>query len=812
MRNLVVSVYLSQYVFKNSSSGQWREGIILFGVIGVDLALLFAGPGYEPEDRIERGPDMGGERGARGFRGGRDERRGRGGGGRGARGGSSGERDGGRGGRGGRRPEEKQRTFSAGSDDRSVEEQNDSLLIKVDNEFAQRGGRGGRGGGRGAKKRGGRSGPPERTGEPKHKESSDDDTQNKNQEKAEAKDNQVPKSEERKFRLGAPRGARNKKAVGSGRIGSGRLAASHDDEEVIIEDEDGNQTRRHLNSSSGSAGEWETDTSSQSLTADGDEPGHNAEEDDYWEDDEEFYKFQSTELDEDLHNSSLESFDDSSFHRFIEKNTLRIDAKTGLPTRDKSGQHIPPGAVPVTPTSPDPTSPLHSLKTPTDHKKILDWGAEMDALSPSGSKSGTNSSQSPNESPKHKQSKGDDQNISISDHDDSVNTSTEAKRQIIFPEEDEDKPEKLETKGATVGNAQETATNKTEPEEKRGHVDEKDATRQDSNKSSHTEDKESNLPVDVEDKVKKKVEDVGTAAKEEGDEEDDEFEDAAEDEEGDEFVDAGSNVATPLAGSREVSAEPTPQTSPQHKANVKRQEDSSQDDNDVINEEIEDNKPNDNDVTNEETEDMKSKDNDVTNEETEDGKSNDNDVINEETVDNESNEDVTKEALAQKPDDVTDVADDAKSKPDETEPSSGDTKDVKDNTTKDDITSENLVTSNQDKEPDSSQAEEEKSEQESDSVGETDGANVNNTVTSPIEGTEEIVSPLPPQDDATVDKSQSESEFTDSVNKQSEADDTTTRPKTDVDTSDGNGEEKTESGEYDPQNLTALVSNKCLTF
>ena len=757
------------------------------GAISTDLGLLFTGPGYEPEDRMERGPDRGGERGARGFRGGRDERRGRGGGGRGARGGSSGDQGGGRGGRGGRRPEEKQRTFSAGSDDRSVEEQNDSLLIKVDNEFAQRGGRGGRGGGRGSKKRGGRNGPPERTGEPKHKESSDDGTQNKNQEKAEAKDNQVPKPEERKFRLGAPRGAKNKKAVGSGRIGSGRLAASHDDEEVIIEDEEGNQTKRHLNSSSGSAGEWETDTSSQSLTADGDEPGHNAEEDDYWEDDEEFYKFQSTELDEDLHNSSLESFDDSSFHRFIEKNTLRIDAKTGLPTRDKSGQHIPPGAVPMTPTSPDPTSPLHSLKTPTDHKKILDWGAEMDALSPSNSKSGTNSSQSPNESPKHK-SKGDDQNISISDHDDSVNTSTEAKRQIIFPEEDEEKPEKLETKSATGGNIQETATDKTEPEEKRGQVDEKDATRQDTNKSSYIEDKEFNLP-DVEDKVEKKVEGVVTAAKEEGDEEDDEFEDAAEDEEGDEFVDAGSNVATPLAGSREVSAEPTPQTSPQHKANVKRQEDASHDDNGVINEEIEDNKSNDNDVTKEETEDRESSDNDVINEET--------------GGDNKSSEDVTKEDLAQKPDDVTEAVDDAKSNPDETELSSGDTKDVKDDTTKDDITSENLETSDKDNVTDSSQAEEEKPEQQSGSVGETDGANVNNTVTSPTEGTEETVSSSPPsQDGATVDKSQSETEFTDNVNKQSEVDDTTTQPKIDVDTS----EEKTESGEYNPQNLTALVS------
>ena len=484
----------------------------MFALI-IGFSVLFAGPGYEPEDRSERGADRGSERGGRGFRGGRGERGGRGGLGRGGRGGSSGERGGGRGGRGGggRRPEEKQRTFSTGSDDRSVEEQNDSLLIKVDNEFAQRGGRGGRGAaGRGAKKRGGRSGPSERTAEPIQKESSDDDS--KSQEKTDAKDDQVPKSEERKFRLGAPRGARNKKAVGSGRIGSGRLASSHDDEEVIIEDEEGNQTRRHLNSSSGSAGEWETDTSSQSLTADGEEHAHDAEEDDYWEDDEEFYKFQSTELDEDLHNSSLESFDDSSFHRFIEKNTLRIDAKTGLPTRDKSGKHIPPETVPVTPTSPDPTSPLHSLKTPTDHKKILDWGAEMDALSPAGSKSGTNSSQSPNESPRQKQDKGDDQNISISDHDNSVNTNTEAKRQIIFPEEDEDNPEKLESKSATV----ETATDQTEPEEKRGQIGKKEETRQDTNKSSDSEDKESNLPADVEDetvKVEKKVEDVGAVCK-----------------------------------------------------------------------------------------------------------------------------------------------------------------------------------------------------------------------------------------------------------------------------------------------------------
>ena len=724
-------------------------------VISIDFSLLFAGPGYEPEDHSERGADRGSERGGtRRFRGGRGERGGRGGPDRGGRGGSTGERGGGRGGgRGGRRPEEKQRTYSTGSDDRSVEEQNDSLLIKVDNEFAQRGGRGGRGAGRGAKKRGGRSGPPERTGEPKQKASSDDD--NKNQEKTDAKDDQVPKSEERKFRLGANRGASKKKAVGSGRIGSGRLAPSHDNEEVIIEDAEGNQTRRHLNSSSGSAGEWETDTSSQSLTADGDEHSHNAEEDDYWEDDEEFYKFQSTELDEDLHNSSLESFDDSSFHRFIEKNTLRIDAKTGLPTRDKSGQHIPPGAVPVTPTSPDPTSPLHSLKTPTDHKKILDWGAEMDALSPAGSKSGTNSSQSPNESPKRKQNKGDDQNISISDHDDSVNTSTEAKRQIIFPEEDEDKPEKLETKGATV----ETATDQTEPEEKRGQVDEKDETRQDTNNSSDIEDKEFNLPADVEDetvKVEKKVEGVGTAAKEDGDEEDDEFEDAAEDEEGDEFVDAGSNVATPLAGSREVSAEPTPQTSPQHKASVKRQEDGLHDDSDVINEESEENKSHDNDVINKENENNNSNDNGVISKETEDTKSsdidiinketedNDNDVINEET-ENKGNTDFTQEDLAQKPDDVTEVIGEAESKSDETKPNSDDTKDVKEDTT-----SENLETSDKHDAKDSSHVEEEKSaEQQSDFVGEANGANVNNTVTPPTDGTEETAS-SPPQDGATV--------------------------------------------------------------
>ena len=46
-----------------------------------------------------------------------------------------------------------------------------------------------------------------------------------------------------------------------------------------------------------------------------------------------------------------------------------------------------------------------------------------------------------------------------------------------------------------------------------------------------------------------------------------------------------------------------------------------------------------------------------------------------------------------------------------------------------------------------------------------------------------------------LDKSQSETEFTDSVNKQT--DDTTTQPKTDVDTSDRNSEEKAEAGEYD---------------
>ena len=333
--------------------------------------------------------------------------------------------------------------MSSGSDDRSVEEQNDSLLIKVDNEFAMRGGRSGRGG-RGGKRRGqGRDGlAVERSEEPRQREI----PEKENKQQAARKEDQTAKSKEGEFRLGAPKGARSKKSVGSGRIGSGRLS-SHDDEEVIIEDEDGNQTRRHLNSS-GSAGEWETDTSSQSLTADGEL--HNAEEDDYWEDDEEFYKFQSTELDEDLHNSSLESFDDSSFHRFIEKNTLRIDAKTGLPTRDKSGKHIPASAVPLTPTSPDPSdvsSPLHSLKTPTDHKKVLDWGAEMDALSPAGSKSGTSSSQSPNDSPEQKQDKSDNQDISISDRDDSLNASAETKRQLLFPKEgNEENPEKSDTK------------------------------------------------------------------------------------------------------------------------------------------------------------------------------------------------------------------------------------------------------------------------------------------------------------------------------------------------------------------------------
>ncbi len=48
----------------------------------------------------------------------------------------------------------------------------------------------------------------------------------------------------------------------------------------------------------------------------GEEGQHGEEDDDYWEDDEEFYRFQSTELDEDLHNTSLDSFDDTSFHRY----------------------------------------------------------------------------------------------------------------------------------------------------------------------------------------------------------------------------------------------------------------------------------------------------------------------------------------------------------------------------------------------------------------------------------------------------------------------------------------------------------------
>ena len=198
-----------------------------------------------------------------------------------------------------------------------------------------------------------------------------------------------------------------------------------------------------------------------------------------------------------------------------------------------------------------------------------------------------------------------------------------------------------------------------------------------------------------------------------------------------------------------------------------------------------------------------SSDNDVISKETEDTKSNDNDVINEET-ENKSNTDFTEEDLAQKPDDVKEVIGEAESKPDETEPNSDDTKDVKDDTT-----IVNLETSDKDDAVDSSHVVEDNksAEQESDSVGETDGANVNNTVTSPTDGTEEIAS-SPPLDGATVDKSQSETELTDSVNKQPEAEDTAMQPKTDDDTSDGNSEEKAEAGEYDLQNSEAFLGNK----
>ncbi len=60
--------------------------------------------------------------------------------------------------------------------------------------------------------------------------------------------------------------------------------------------------------------------------------------------------------------------------RFIEKNTLRIDLQTGLPTHGRAGGAGETLQAAASPVTPEPDSPLASLRTPEDHKKVGESG------------------------------------------------------------------------------------------------------------------------------------------------------------------------------------------------------------------------------------------------------------------------------------------------------------------------------------------------------------------------------------------------------------------------------------------------------
>ncbi len=242
-------------------------------------------------------------------------------------------------------------------------------------------------------------------------------------------------------------------------------------------------------------------------------------------------------------------------------------------------------AAAVTPVTPDsPGSPLSSLKTPTDHHKVLDWGAEMDALSPAGSKN-TSSSHSPHDSPSKQQLGAQD--LSVSDT--SLNDS-DAKRKL-FQDSTDDSPEKASApteKPAEENDSSDRQSTETETQEKDAGNSEQTETSEHVEKTKSEEKSEVGEFLSLvfffflffgaigfqNDRVLEKesltqllvIVDADAAVEAE---EEEEFQDATgdeEEEEGDEFVDAGSNLATPQAGSREVSAEPSPQASPRHTA------------------------------------------------------------------------------------------------------------------------------------------------------------------------------------------------------------------------------------------------------
>ncbi len=235
-----------------------------------------------------------------------------------------------------------------------------------------------------------------------------------------------------------------RKGIGSGRVTSGRQT---EDTVGGIESECHGTS---LNQSSASGGEWQTDTSygNKDLLV----PDQPDNDDDYWEDDEtatEFYQFGSHNMttdiqaaEDDIHNSSAESLE-----RFIQEHTLHIDAKTGLAAPGQEEES--------TPTS--PSSLIPSLKTPTDHVKVLDWGAEMDSLSPDPKHSEFFEGQSAESRAVDSERPGDNTNVSVleesivsSDFDNSMDTSNEDRKNISFENKSKEQSINLMQKGSNT--------------------------------------------------------------------------------------------------------------------------------------------------------------------------------------------------------------------------------------------------------------------------------------------------------------------------------------------------------------------------
>ncbi len=163
--------------------------------------------------------------------------------------------------------------------------------------------------------------------------------------------------------------------------------------------------------------------------------------------------------------------------------------------------------------------------------QVLDWGAEMEALSPNGSKSesgdsgATSSSQSPNESP-GKSSPRD-----------------AAKRRLFVAQ------------GPTPATTNEKPGKDTSDESaatQQGERTSGDSEKQNVVVSSENQNEGADKMAPARDKDVAPVEEAGKKGVAEAEDEE-EFEDATEEEDSEEFVDAGSNLATPQSGSREVS-------------------------------------------------------------------------------------------------------------------------------------------------------------------------------------------------------------------------------------------------------------------